>query len=155
MERRPSRRVLPRVRQAAGLAVAAGLGLGACGGEAPAEPDSGARLEAVGWHLEEEPAGRSVPLVYTTEECVRTPGEDTAAETAARFERADVASSMEALTITVLLRPPEDDGSGAGQVACGTAPVAVRRTVRLPDPLGERILKDGSTSPPTIVRPPG
>lgn len=139
------------------LPLVAALGLAACGG-APApvdsEPDASA-LEAVRWHLEEKPSGRSVALVYTTEECVRTPGEDTAAETAARFERAEVRSSREAVTITVLLRPAEDTGAGEGGVACGTAPVAVRRTVSLPEPLGDRVLRDGSTNPATAVKPPG
>jgi hypothetical protein len=121
-----------------------------CGGSAPAPPGDQS-LEPARWHLEEPPRGRSVPLVYTAEECVRTPGEDTGAETAARFERAEVASSRKAVTITVLLRPP----AGEEGVACGNAPISVRRTVTLPEPLGDRSLRDGGTSPPTAVRPPG
>lgn len=144
----------PSPARRASLALATTLALGACGGSPspePGEPD----LEPVRWHLEKAPQGRSVPLVYTTEECVRTPGEDTGAETAARFERAEIDSSSAAVTITVLLRPADDSGEGEdGAVACGSAPIAVRRMVALPEPIGDRLLRDGSASPPAAVRAP-
>ncbi len=133
------------------------LGAGACGGSAEPSSPSGGSLEEARWHLAGDVAdgGRAVPLIYTTEECVRTPGEDTGAQAAARFERADVDLGDGAITITVLLDPSEDAGTGEGSVACGKAPIAVERTVTLPERLGDRELHDGSTSPTTVVRPPG
>jgi hypothetical protein len=130
------------------------LGAGACGGAAEPSPPGGGSLEQARWHLAGTVAegGRAVPLVYTTDECVRTPGEDTGAQAAARFERADVDLGDGAVTVTVLLGPSED--AGQGSVACGKAPIAVERTVMLPEPLGDRELRDGSTSPTTVVRPP-
>ena len=128
------------------------VAVGGCGGSVTA--GQGIPSEEAGWHLAAPVAAgsRSVELVYQTEECVRVPGEDRGAEAAARFEQADVETSRKAVTITVVLRPSEDSGSGS--VACGTAPVAVERTVELSEPLGDRALRDGSTSPPTVVRPP-
>ncbi len=133
------------------------LGVGACGGAAEPSPPGGGSLEEARWHLAAPVAedGRAVPLVYTTDECVRTPGEDTGAQAAARFERADVDLDDGAVTLTVLLGPSEDAGAGQESVACGKAPIAVERTVTLPEPLGDRELRDGSTSPSTVVRPPG
>ena len=128
--------------------------LSGCGEEASILPP--AELEAARWDLSEQPAtnARSIDLIYTTEECVRVPGEDRGAETAARFERADVETSAKAVTITVLLQPSEDAAADAEAVACGSAPVAVERTVELPEPLAGRELRDGSSSPPTVVQPP-
>jgi hypothetical protein len=96
-------------------------------------------FEVVGWQVTSKAlasGSRVVPIAFTTGAC-------------SRFDHAEVATTVDAVTITVYLRPIQlPPGTG-----CALIGYTTRHEVALPEPLGRRALLDGSTVPAEVIRP--
>ena len=94
-------------------------------------------FRVVAWQLTSKalaPNARVVPIAFTTDACTR-------------FDHTEVATTAEAVTITVYLRPIQlAPGTG-----CAEMGYTARHEVALTEPLGSRALVDGSTVPAEVI----